>query len=147
VQSQISGLICPTFNQSVANTYIHSVGVPNFVTNFTYNLTFSNPATRNTMETQILPFCPAARFTIPNILNILPSMAITTVPKKVTGVNAQVQQFCSLSRFHLYPVSDIVLGLLDPHGGRRYTPRKHERQTTHLTYNPTLKTVEFSNFL
>jgi hypothetical protein len=97
--------------------YIHSVRVPNYVTNFTYTLTFSNTATRNTMQTQIkIPlFCRAARFMIPNILNILPSMAITTVPKNVTSGNAPVLQFCQLSRFHLYPVSDIVLGLFAPH--------------------------------
>ena len=105
--------------------YIHSVGVPNYVTNFMYNLIFSNTATRNTMQTQttILLFYWAARFTIPNIL---PSMALT-MPNKVTSGNMWVQRISWLSHFHLYPVSCIVLELLDPCGGRRYNPMKHEQ--------------------
>jgi len=50
-----------------------------------------------------------------------------------------VWQFSSLSCFHLYPVSGIVLGLLDPCGGKGNTPMKHEDQKAHYSAPQDLK--------
>lgn len=125
MQSQNSGSIWPTFNQSVANA------------NIQLEFQIMSPISRiprhflillqGTLHKAQLRFCWAARFMIPSILNILPSMALT-VPKKVTSGNTWAQRFSPLSRFHLHAVPGTVLGLLDPCGGRRYTPIKHDQQ-------------------
>ena len=84
--------------------HIYSINVPKYSTNFTYTLTFSNTATRNITQTQlkVLLFQWPARFTI---LNILPSMAHTTMPKKVTIGNTWVQQL------HLLVISTCIVCL------------------------------------